>query len=46
MHPIIESKRAEIGALCKEFGIRRLDVFGSAVADEFDSERSAMSMSS
>ncbi|MGH8905343.1 MAG: nucleotidyltransferase family protein [Egibacteraceae bacterium] len=38
MHPIIESNRAEIGALCKEPGIRRLDVFGSAVADEFDSE--------
>ena len=40
MHPVIESKRAEIAALCRELGVRRLDVFGSAVGDAFDVERS------
>jgi predicted nucleotidyltransferase len=40
MHPIVESKRAEIAALCRELGVRRLDVFGSAVSDDFDVERS------
>jgi predicted nucleotidyltransferase len=40
MHPIVESKRAEIAALCRELGVRRLDVFGSAVTDDFDVERS------
>jgi predicted nucleotidyltransferase len=39
MHPIVESKRAEIAALCRELGVRRLDVFGSAVSDDFDVER-------
>lgn len=40
MHPAIESKRAEIAALCRDLGVRRLDVFGSAVSGDFDVERS------
>ncbi|MCA1682206.1 MAG: nucleotidyltransferase domain-containing protein, partial [Actinobacteria bacterium] len=28
--------RAQIEALCRELGIRRLDLFGSAVGDSFD----------
>ncbi len=36
MHPVVETKRAEIQALCRELGVLRLDVFGSAVADDFD----------
>src|SRR5947208_7930853 len=40
VHPIVESKREEIAALCRELGVRRLDVFGSAVSDDFDLERS------
>jgi predicted nucleotidyltransferase len=40
VHPVVEAKRDEIAALCRELGIRRLDVFGSAVSDDFDVERS------
>jgi len=40
VHPAVESKRAEIATLCRELGVRRLDVFGSAVTDDFDVERS------
>ena len=36
MHPMIEVKQAEIQALCRQLGVLRLDVFGSAVAGEFD----------
>lgn len=40
MHPTVEAKRDEIAALCRELGVRRLDVFGSAVGPDFDIERS------
>lgn len=40
MHPLIESRRAEIEALCHELGVRRLDVFGSATGDAFDASSS------
>lgn len=40
MHPVVEAKRDEIVALCRELGVRRLDVFGSAVSGDFDLERS------
>lgn len=40
MHSVVEAKRDEIVALCRELGVRRLDVFGSAVSDDFDLERS------
>jgi predicted nucleotidyltransferase len=40
LHPVVENKRAEIVALCRELGVLRLDVFGSAVTDEFDVEHS------
>ena len=36
VHALIESRREEIRALCKRLGIRRLDVFGSAVGSSFD----------
>lgn len=36
---LIEDHRAGIEALCRTYGARRLDVFGSAVRDDFDSER-------
>lgn len=32
--------RDAIAALCEKYGVRRLAVFGSAVTDDFDSERS------
>lgn len=40
MHALIEARRPEIEALCRKLGIRRLDVFGSAVADTFDVDTS------
>ena len=40
MHPIIDIHREAIQALCREFGVARLEVFGSVVTDAFDPERS------
>lgn len=36
MHAAIASKRTEIESLCRELGVRRLDLFGSATGDAFD----------
>jgi predicted nucleotidyltransferase len=33
---IIEDKRAEIEALCRRYGIRKLELFGSAATGAFD----------
>jgi uncharacterized protein len=40
MQSIIEQHRAEIVALCRCFHVRRLEAFGSATRDDFDSNRS------
>lgn len=40
MHPIIESNREAIAALCRRHAVRRLEVFGSAVGEAFDVTRS------
>ncbi len=40
MHEIIEKHRDELVALCREYGVARLEVFGSIMTDEFDSEQS------
>ena len=42
MHEVIEQKRTEIETLCRGLGIRRLDLFGSAVGGSFDPETSDM----
>lgn len=36
----IESHRAEIAQLCARFGVRRLEIFGSAATGAFDPSRS------
>lgn len=36
MHPIIETHRDEIIALCEEYGVARLEVFGSICTNAFD----------
>ena len=37
MHPLIESKREEIAEICRRFGVKRLEIFGSAArGDDFD----------
>lgn len=38
----IKSKRKAIEALCNEFGVRRLELFGSATGDRFDPATSDM----
>lgn len=40
MIPLVEEKLEAIRALCREFGVVRLELFGSAVTGEFDPERS------
>lgn len=40
MHPLIEQHREAIKALCREFGVSWLEVFGSAATDAFDPDRS------
>jgi predicted nucleotidyltransferase len=35
---IVEDKRAEVTALCEKYGVKRLDLFGSAAGDGFDPE--------
>jgi predicted nucleotidyltransferase len=36
MTTVIEQHREEVAALCRRIGARRLDVFGSAIRDDFD----------
>lgn len=40
MHPLIEQHKEAIRALCREFGVKRHELFGSAATDEFDPDRS------
>ena len=40
MIALLEHKRDEIGALCRRYRVRRLDVFGSAAAESFDPQTS------
>ncbi len=40
MHPIITDRRAAIAELCRRYGVRRLEVFGSASRDDFDTATS------
>ena len=40
MHPLIERHRQEIAALCRLYGVRRLDVFGSVLREDFDATSS------
>ena len=37
---LIDARRDELAALCRRFGVRRLEVFGSAVTGRFDPETS------
>src|SRR5919206_1016629 len=39
---IVEDRRAEVAALCEKYGVKRLDLFGSAAGDGFDPEASAL----
>jgi len=37
---LVEQHLEAINALCREYGVLRLEIFGSATTDEFDPERS------
>ena len=36
MVDLVGDRRDEIESLCRQFGVRRLDLFGSALSDSFD----------
>jgi predicted nucleotidyltransferase len=40
MLKLIEQHRDEIAALCRRYGVRRLELFGSAARGDFDSQTS------
>lgn len=40
MFTMTDEERAAVERLCRELGVKRLDLFGSATSDEFDPERS------
>ena len=40
MHTIVDQHRDEIIALCRRYGVRRLELFGSAATSAFDPQRS------
>lgn len=40
MLPLIEEHRADIAALCRRYGVKRLELFGSAARDDFDPDHS------
>ena len=40
MHPLIEASREQIAALCRLYGVKRLEVFGSALRQDFDVQSS------
>lgn len=40
MNPIIEAKKPEIIALCHQYGVRKLDLFGSATGPNWDPAKS------
>lgn len=40
MHPSIAAHQSDIEALCRRFHVKRLEVFGSVLRDDFDPARS------
>ncbi|MGQ0529848.1 MAG: nucleotidyltransferase family protein [Panacagrimonas sp.] len=40
MHPLIETHRRAIADLCLRYGVRRLELFGSILRQDFDTARS------
>jgi predicted nucleotidyltransferase len=40
VQPILTRHRREILVLCERFGVRRLEIFGSAAGERFDPSRS------
>jgi len=40
MNTVLDQHREEIAALCRRFGVRRLELFGSGASRDFDPQRS------
>jgi uncharacterized protein len=40
MIQLVEQHRPEIAALCRKYGVRKLELFGSAASGQFDPTRS------
>jgi uncharacterized protein len=40
MHAVIEDSRDQIAQLCRLYGVRRLEIFGSALREDFNPETS------
>jgi uncharacterized protein len=40
MNPIIEAKKPEIIALCRQYGVSKLDLFGSATGPDWNTDGS------
>ena len=40
MQPLFEIQRDEIARICRQFGVRRLEAFGSVLREDFDAARS------
>jgi predicted nucleotidyltransferase len=40
MHPLIERNREALTQLCLSHGVRKLEVFGSILRDDFDADKS------
>ena len=43
-NPLLKKHQTELQALCKKYHVRRLEVFGSAVREDFDPERSDLDL--
>ena len=44
MNPLLESHRKAIVKLCKRYGVKRLEAFGSALGESFDPEHSDLDL--
>ncbi|MCC6493840.1 MAG: nucleotidyltransferase domain-containing protein [Pirellulales bacterium] len=44
LHSAIIVDRAAIAAVCRSFGVERLSAFGSALREDFDSDRSDLDL--
>jgi len=44
VHPLIDSKRAELNELCRRHHVRRLELFGSAATQQFNQASSDIDM--
>jgi len=44
MKKLIEQHRDEIAALCRQYGVRRLELFGSAARGDFDEQASHLDL--